>query len=244
FMFERAHIKARLFKDRATFPGKSRRRPGARTRDFPRGPDLPGGPFSAAHHADRQRHAANVRMIRSGGLNCCSSAIRFVPDLEDIPAFEELASKAGLKPGTVTAAQQLDQTISLMLVDVFAKEFSRQKECPSAQRSRKQQLDKAGRSDEKSQQTLTLTLSRHERYSREFALLDQGLTSARIFFRAEKEGGGGGGSGGSGGAGDSAAAAPTSAETAEATRLQLREHLIKQCFHLARNYGVCAVLLL
>ncbi|PAA52998.1 hypothetical protein BOX15_Mlig016923g2, partial [Macrostomum lignano] len=316
FMFDE-HIKARLIKDRRHFlenhvegGAKDQMFPFERADKFNKGIRQLGVTDEGLTFLDHFRLLITqignamgyVRMIRSGGLNCCSSAIRFVPDLEDIPAFEELASKAGLSQGTVTAAQQLDQTVAglvknysegtdyfAMLVDVFAKEFRDKKnahlrnvhvivpaltvnfvehmvQCKdrlnkknktgaafsddgfamglayvlklldqsrefdslhwfrSVQRhygtlkaQAKQQLDKAGRSDEKLQQTLTLTLSRHERYSREFALLDQGLTSARIFFRAEKEGGGGGGSGGSGGAGDSAAAAPTSAETAEAT---------------------------
>lgn len=37
-----------------------------------------------------------VRMIRSGGLHCCSNAIRFVPDLDDIVNFEELCKEEGL----------------------------------------------------------------------------------------------------------------------------------------------------
>jgi WASH complex subunit 7 len=37
-----------------------------------------------------------IRMIRSGGLHCCSNAIRFVPDLEDIVNFEELCKEEGL----------------------------------------------------------------------------------------------------------------------------------------------------
>jgi len=32
-----------------------------------------------------------IRMVRSGGLHCCSNAIRFVPDVEDVVSFEELA---------------------------------------------------------------------------------------------------------------------------------------------------------
>ena len=39
-----------------------------------------------------------IRMIRSGGLHCCSSAIRFIPDLEDIVNFEELCKVEGLSP--------------------------------------------------------------------------------------------------------------------------------------------------
>lgn len=65
-----------------------------------------------------------VRMIRSGGLHCCSDAIRwdtsifpvrrhmptvipcrFVPDLEDIISFEELVSAEGLSKDTETATR-------------------------------------------------------------------------------------------------------------------------------------------
>lgn len=37
-----------------------------------------------------------IRMIRSGGLHCCSNAIRFIPDLDDIVTFEELCKEEGL----------------------------------------------------------------------------------------------------------------------------------------------------
>jgi len=34
-----------------------------------------------------------VRMIRSGGLHCCSNAIQFIPDLEDIEKFEDMVAE-------------------------------------------------------------------------------------------------------------------------------------------------------
>ena len=46
-----------------------------------------------------------IRMIRSGGLHCCSSAIKFVPDLEDIVSFEELGGDTELNDDTMTAAK-------------------------------------------------------------------------------------------------------------------------------------------
>lgn len=46
-----------------------------------------------------------IRMIRSGGLHCCSSAIRYVPDLDDIISFEESCTEAGLPDETKTAAR-------------------------------------------------------------------------------------------------------------------------------------------
>jgi len=46
-----------------------------------------------------------VRMIRSGGLNTCSSAIRFVPDFENIISFEEYTRKANLPGETISASK-------------------------------------------------------------------------------------------------------------------------------------------
>ena len=51
-------------------------------------------------------------MIRSGGLNCCSNAIRFVPDLEDIVSFEELIIQANQKDDTTTATNQLPEDLA------------------------------------------------------------------------------------------------------------------------------------
>ncbi|XP_031573328.1 WASH complex subunit 4-like [Actinia tenebrosa] len=77
-----------------------------------------------------------IRMIRSGGLHCCSNAIRFVPDLEDIVSFEELVKEEGLSAESLQAAKTLDSAIDnlsknfagateyfKLLVDVFAPEF-------------------------------------------------------------------------------------------------------------------------
>lgn len=52
-----------------------------------------------------------VRMIRSGGLHCCSNAICFVPDLEDIVSFEDLCKEADLSNQCRSAAHRLDQVI-------------------------------------------------------------------------------------------------------------------------------------
>jgi len=46
-----------------------------------------------------------IRMIRSGGLRCCSNAIRFVPDLEDIVTFEQYTNEANLSQQTIIAAK-------------------------------------------------------------------------------------------------------------------------------------------
>ncbi|GFG31853.1 hypothetical protein Cfor_02661 [Coptotermes formosanus] len=65
-----------------------------------------------------------VRMIRSGGLHCCSNAICFVPDLEDIVCFEDLCKEEGLSNSCQAAAHRLDQVLgNLLLVGVFAPVF-------------------------------------------------------------------------------------------------------------------------
>ncbi|XP_059151833.1 WASH complex subunit 4-like isoform X4 [Physella acuta] len=77
-----------------------------------------------------------IRMIRSGGLHCCSNAIRFIPDLEDIVSFEDACREENLSLETQAAAKNLDNVINnlaknfaegteyfKMLVDVFAPEF-------------------------------------------------------------------------------------------------------------------------
>lgn len=46
-----------------------------------------------------------IRMIRSGGLNMCANAIRFVPDLEDIVSFEEMLKDEAVSEETKTAAK-------------------------------------------------------------------------------------------------------------------------------------------
>ncbi len=46
-----------------------------------------------------------VRMIRSGGLRCCSNAIRFVPDLDDIVSFEQYTKDAKLSEQSINASK-------------------------------------------------------------------------------------------------------------------------------------------
>ena len=46
-----------------------------------------------------------IRMIRSGGLHCCSNAIRFIPDIEDIVSFEELCKEENLSSECQAAAK-------------------------------------------------------------------------------------------------------------------------------------------
>lgn len=77
-----------------------------------------------------------VRMIRSGGIHCCSNAIRFIPDLDDIICFEELCKEENLSEETLKAASKLDSVITnlsknfsegteyfKLLVDAFARTF-------------------------------------------------------------------------------------------------------------------------
>jgi WASH complex subunit 7 len=52
-----------------------------------------------------------IRMIRSGGLHCCSNAICFIPDLEDIVSFEDLCKEESLSSPCQEAAHRLDQVI-------------------------------------------------------------------------------------------------------------------------------------
>ena len=54
-----------------------------------------------------------VRMIKAGGLHFLSNSIRFVPDLDDIPKFENLSVDEGLDsiPETIEAAKTLDLVI-------------------------------------------------------------------------------------------------------------------------------------
>lgn len=49
-----------------------------------------------------------IRMIRSGGLHCCSNAIRFVPDLDDIVSFAELCKEENLSAECQKAAESVN----------------------------------------------------------------------------------------------------------------------------------------
>lgn len=56
-----------------------------------------------------------VRMLRSGGLNACSNAIKFIPNLEEILHFQRLVSSAELSDNSYCSAQNLDKRISSMV---------------------------------------------------------------------------------------------------------------------------------
>ena len=54
-----------------------------------------------------------VRMIRSGGLNSCSNAARFIPDLEGIVSFQELLpDESSISAECKEAGKQLDDVIN------------------------------------------------------------------------------------------------------------------------------------
>jgi len=56
-----------------------------------------------------------VRMVRSGGLQYLSGAIKFVPDLTDILNFEKECQEDKLSEDTTTAAKNLDAAIDHLL---------------------------------------------------------------------------------------------------------------------------------
>ncbi|CAB1331538.1 unnamed protein product [Coregonus sp. 'balchen'] len=147
FMYDE-HIKSRLIKDirffRETKDQSDQKYPFERAEKFNRGIRKLGITPDGQSYLDQFRQLISqignamgyVRMIRSGGLHCCSSAIRFVPDLEDIVNFEELVKEEGLSEETQKAASLLDSVLGdltsnsaegteyfKMLVGVFAPEF-------------------------------------------------------------------------------------------------------------------------
>lgn len=81
-----------------------------------------------------------VRMIRSGGLHFVSNSIRFIPDLDDIPNFEQLSIEEGMSDDATQAAKTLDEVVQnlaknfsegneyfQLLVNVFGKQLNDQK---------------------------------------------------------------------------------------------------------------------
>ncbi|XP_054885135.1 WASH complex subunit 4 isoform X1 [Poeciliopsis prolifica] len=147
FMYDE-HIKSRLIKDIRFFreikDQSDHKYPFERAEKFNRGIRKLGLTPDGQSYLDQFRQLISqignamgyVRMIRSGGLHCCSSAIRFVPDLEDIVNFEELVKEEGLSEETQRSASVLDSVLSdltsnsaegteyfKMLVAVFAPEF-------------------------------------------------------------------------------------------------------------------------
>ncbi|XP_053318537.1 WASH complex subunit 4 isoform X2 [Spea bombifrons] len=283
FMYDE-HIKSRLIKDiryfREVKDQNDQKYPFERAEKFNRGIRKLGLTPDGQSYLDQFRQLISqignamgyVRMIRSGGLHCCSNAIRFVPDLEDIVNFEELVKEENLSEETQKAARQLDFVLSdltrnsaegteyfKMLVDVFAPEFRsaknihlrnfysivppltlnfvehsisckeklnkknklgaaftddgfamgvayilklldqyqefdslhwfqsvREKYLKEKRVVSKQQSVQSSNQDEKLLQTMNLTQKRLEIYLQEFEFLYFSLSSARIFFRADK----------------------------------------------------------
>uniref|UniRef100_A0AAQ5XAX0 WASH complex subunit 4 n=1 Tax=Amphiprion ocellaris TaxID=80972 RepID=A0AAQ5XAX0_AMPOC len=283
FMYDE-HIKSRLIKDirffRETKDQSDQKYPFERAEKFNRGIRKLGITPDGQSYLDQFRQLISqignamgyVRMIRSGGLHCCSSAIRFVPDLEDIVNFEELVKEEGLSEDTQRAGSVLDSVLGdltsnsaegteyfKMLVGVFAPEFRSAKNmhlrnfymivppltvnfvehsisCKEKLNkknkngaaftddgfamgvayilklldqylefdslhwfqavrdkykkelnavAKEQNVQSAGQ-DEKLLQTMNLTQKRLDIYLQEFELLYFSLSSARIFFRADK----------------------------------------------------------
>ncbi|KAI1883407.1 hypothetical protein AGOR_G00231120 [Albula goreensis] len=283
FMYDE-HIKSRLIKDirffRETKDQSDQKYPFERAEKFNRGIRKLGITPDGQSYLDQFRQLISqignamgyVRMIRSGGLHCCSSAIRFVPDLEDIVNFEELVKEEGLSEETQKAASVLDSVLGdltsnsaegteyfKMLVGVFSPEFRsvknmhlrnfymivppltvnfvehsisckeklnkknkggaaftddgfamgvayilklldqyqefdslhwfqsvRDKYLKEMSAVVKEQNVQASGQDEKLLQTMNLTQKRLDVYLQEFELLYFSLSSARIFFRADK----------------------------------------------------------
>uniref|UniRef100_A0A3Q3L940 WASH complex subunit 4 n=1 Tax=Labrus bergylta TaxID=56723 RepID=A0A3Q3L940_9LABR len=283
FMYDE-HIKSRLIKDirffRETKDQSDQKYPFERAEKFNRGIRKLGITPEGQSYLDQFRQLISqignamgyVRMIRSGGLHCCSSAIRFVPDLEDIVNFEELVKEEGLSEETQKAAGVLDSVLGdltsnsaegteyfKMLVAVFAPEFRSAKNmhlrnfymivppltvnfvehsisCKEKLNKKnktgaaftddgfamgvayilklldqylefdslhwfqavrdkykkemnavvKEQNVQSASQDEKLLQTMNLTQKRLDVYLQEFELLHFSLSSARIFFRADK----------------------------------------------------------
>ncbi|XP_071961621.1 WASH complex subunit 4-like isoform X2 [Antedon mediterranea] len=278
FMYDE-HIKSRLIKDSRYFKEvkdeNNQMYPFDRADRFNKGIRKLGLTPEGDSYLDQFRNLISqignamgyIRMIRSGGLRCCSNAIRFVPDVDDIINFQELCVEENLSEETQNAASNLDNVLGnlaknfaegteyfKMLVEVFSPEFRTSKNmhlrnfymilpplslnfveysigCKeklnkknkvgaaftddgfamgvayilklldqyqefdslhwfrSVRKKYKEEKDSVRRAqaeDEKLVQTGSLTIKRLETYQREFDLLYYSLSSARIFFRADK----------------------------------------------------------
>lgn len=142
------HIKSRLIKDLRHFremrSQSDPKYPFDRAEKFNRGIRKLGMTPEGESYLDQFRTLVSqvgnamgyVRMIRSGGLHCCSSAIQFVPDLEYVANFEELSHEALMNDDCIEAAQRLDAVVTSLaknfsegseyfrlLVDVFSPTF-------------------------------------------------------------------------------------------------------------------------
>jgi len=119
FLFD-DHIKSRLFKDILYFKENKEkllnRYPFERAEKFNRDIRKLGLTAQNLSYLDQFRILITeignamgyVRMIRSGGMKYISNAIKYVPDLQDIPNFQELVSADNLADDTQNAAKNLD----------------------------------------------------------------------------------------------------------------------------------------
>lgn len=64
-----------------------------------------------------------VRMVKAGGLQFVSNSIRFVPDLDDIPSFEELVKDDPKGDSPATMAAEAGKTLDEVIGNL-AKNFS------------------------------------------------------------------------------------------------------------------------
>ncbi|XP_054719352.1 WASH complex subunit 4-like [Uloborus diversus] len=142
------HIKSRLIKDLRFFKENKaqcgQKYPFDRAEKFHRGIRKLGLTNDGQSYLDQFRLLISqignamgfVRMIRSGGIHCCSNAIRFIPDLDDIICFEDLCKDENLSAEAVSGAKKLDSVINnlsknfsegteyfKLLVDAFAPAF-------------------------------------------------------------------------------------------------------------------------
>ncbi|CAG0882697.1 unnamed protein product [Darwinula stevensoni] len=148
FLFD-DHIKSRLLKDLRYFRDSKEalngKYPFDRAEKFHRGIRKLGLTPDGLSFLDQFRllitHVGNamgfVRLIRSGGLNSCSKAARFIPDLEGIISFQELLpDESSISAECKEARKQLDDVINdisrnfsegtryfQLLVDAFAPAF-------------------------------------------------------------------------------------------------------------------------
>ncbi|XP_015922482.2 WASH complex subunit 4 [Parasteatoda tepidariorum] len=118
------HIKSRLIKDLRYFKENKNQNgqkyPFDRAEKFHRGIRKLGLTENGESYLDQFRLLISeignamgfVRMIRSGGIHCCSNAIRFIPDLDDIIEFSDLCKEENLSEETISAASKLDSVIS------------------------------------------------------------------------------------------------------------------------------------
>ncbi|GFR04888.1 WASH complex subunit 4 [Trichonephila clavata] len=125
------HIKSKLIKDYRYFKenkaDNGQKYPFDRAEKFHRGIRKLGLTKDGQSYLDQFRLLISqignaiglVRMIRSGGIHCCSNATRFIPDVEDIITFTDLCEDEKLSSETVSGAVKLD-----LVINNLSKNFS------------------------------------------------------------------------------------------------------------------------